>query len=80
MSMSPNFAQLRTMTDEELIARHDAAATSTVVGTRHYLDELNSRDVRRQTAKMVRLTWVITFLTLVNVVIVAAELLRQPTP
>lgn len=40
-------ADLRSAPDEELIARHDALATSTSVGVNNYLAELDRRDHSR---------------------------------
>ncbi|ARJ05492.1 hypothetical protein GCM10010988_05810 [Cnuibacter physcomitrellae] len=34
---------MRAVSDEQLIAEHDAAATHTIVGTQYYLDELERR-------------------------------------
>ncbi|MDE2716949.1 MAG: hypothetical protein OXI33_08030 [Chloroflexota bacterium] len=82
--MSETVEQLRALTDEELVRRHDRHAQSTVVGTQHYLDELNRRYQERQTASMLRFTkWitfmtvVITIATLVNVVLAVGVLLKQ---
>lgn len=66
--MAPTMAEIRAMSDEELIRRHDEIAESTVVGLAWYRDEIVRRDAARQTATIVRLTLVITMLTSVNVV------------
>jgi hypothetical protein len=68
-------AELRSLSDEELVRQHDMLTATTTAGTRYYLEELNRREVVRQGRLMVRLTWVITALTAVNlaaVVVIAA--------
>ena len=57
--------ELRALSDDELIRRYDSLAGSTVVGTQHYLDELNRRDQVRQTEAMHGLTKWITRMTVV---------------
>ena len=67
-------AELRLLSDEGLVKQHDALAATTVVGTGFYLDELRRREAARQGGLMIRLTWVITALTAINlaaVVVVA---------
>lgn len=78
MGAIPKFAELEALSDEDLVARYDAAATNTVVGTGFYRDELFRRAQDRQAAAMVRfseqvrnMTTVILGLTVVNVVLVA---------
>jgi len=56
--------ELRSLSDDELIRRHDALAGNTVVGTQHYLDELTRRDVVRQGERMEKLTRSINILTI----------------
>ncbi|MEA2573358.1 MAG: hypothetical protein QOH93_656 [Chloroflexia bacterium] len=63
--MSETLKDLRALPDEELIRRHDEHAQSTVVGTAHYLRELERRDQDRQTQAMVNLTRWITLMTLI---------------
>ena len=89
--MAEQLRELRSLSDDEIIERHDAQAGAVGVATDHYLQELARRDQDRQTslmldytkqmAKMTRailwLTIVITILTVVNVAI-AAALLRVP--
>ena len=72
MGMAPNLSQLREMSEADILARYDAAAQSTVVGTQFYLDELNRRTADRQTDALLRytrtlarLTWVLVVLTIV---------------
>jgi hypothetical protein len=59
-------AELRSLSDEELIKQHDALVANTVAGTGFYLGELRRRESARQERRMTRLTWVITALTGVN--------------
>jgi hypothetical protein len=62
---------LRGMTDDKLVTAHDAViAAPGLVGQDYYLAELARRAADRQTTTMVRLTWVIAALTVVNVVAV----------
>lgn len=82
MGMYPRAAELRAMSDEELVARLDDLARGTQVGTQFYLDELRRRETDRQTAAMLglantirRLTWVIAVLTVVLTVLTAVSLL-----
>jgi signal transduction histidine kinase len=81
VGMHPRAAELRAMSDEELVARLDDLARGTQVGTQFYLDELR-RETDRQTAAMLgltntirRLTWVIAVLTVVLTVLTAVSLL-----
>ena len=71
---SKTIADLRGLSEADLIAQHDALAHTTQVGVRYYLDELNRRTVQRQGQRMERLTIVIGFLTLVNVVAVVIDI------
>jgi hypothetical protein len=76
--MAETIAELRNLTDEEIIRRHDENAIHTIVGTQHYLDELARRDAVRQGERMEKLTgsidWltrVITVATIVGVLLTA---------
>jgi hypothetical protein len=80
----PKFAELQALTDDELISRYDYEAEHTLVGTGFYLNELARREEAKQTAKVVdftkeilKLTNIITYMTLINVVLVAVTLLRE---
>lgn len=64
------------MSDEELERLHDRQAESTQIGLGWLMDELHRRSVARQTTTLVRLTWAISALTLLNLVAVAATLLK----
>jgi hypothetical protein len=57
--------ELRELTDEQLIAEHDAIAPHTFVGVDYYLSELARRDAHRQTRQIVLLTVAIAICTVV---------------
>ena len=57
--------ELREMSDEDIIERHDDLANSTLIGTKHYLSELVRRDQDRQTKAMLSLTNKINIMTVV---------------
>jgi hypothetical protein len=67
--------ELRELSDEELVRQHDDLVTGgTAVSQEYYLQELARRDTSQReasmvdlTAKLVRLTWAIFGLTVVNV-------------
>lgn len=76
--MSEPLQELRALSDEELVRRHDQRAKHTVVGVNHYLAELARRDQDRQTSAMLqytqqikRLTVVVTAATVLNAVVFA---------
>ncbi len=66
--MSFRLEELRNISTEDLVKRHDHAAENTVVGVDYYLDELSRRDQEAQTRAMLRLTWLIAGMTGVMVV------------
>lgn len=81
--MALSLSDLRNLTDDELVERHDAQARTTVVGTQYFEDELNRRYQERQTASMLRFTkWItimtviITMATLANIGLTVAVLLQ----
>jgi hypothetical protein len=63
------YTQLQSLSDEELVERHDKIAVG-AVNVSYYLAELSRRTVERQGNQMVRLTRVIAALTVVNVLAV----------
>ena len=72
--MAETVAELRAMSENELIKNHDAHARSVQVGTNHYLRELHRRDQMHLSKQMLRytrsMTWmtvIITVATLMNV-------------
>jgi len=67
------YAELKAMTDDELIIRHDAAAANTVYGVQWYVDELSRRRADKATEALVRLTAVLNWLTVVVALFTAAS-------
>lgn len=81
--MSELLKDLRLLSDEEIIGRHDRLAESTQVGVNHYLSEIARRDQDRQTRAMLSFTkWItimtiaITVLTIANVIIAVLLILE----
>ena len=77
--MAKSVAELRALTDDEVIERHDRQAQKTHIGLSYWEDELNRRYQQRHTEAMHRYTqWValmtliVTVATLVNVGIATA--------
>lgn len=71
------FKNIDELGDAELRERFMDAAlqASGNVGASFWLDEIRRRESRRQSQTMLRLTWVIGALTLVNAILVAATVL-----
>ena len=61
--MAETIAELRAMSTDELITKHDAHAKSVQVGTNHYLRELQRRDQLSLGEKMLTYTRWITLMT-----------------
>lgn len=81
--MAETIRELQVLSTEQLIQKHDEIAAGTTVGTNHYLAELARRDQQqtncellRLSRTMTRLTWVITFATIINVILVCVPLFR----
>lgn len=81
MGMAPSHVDLANLSDDELVARYNTLASTTVVGTQFYLDELTRRRMSKESARMLtltqtmeRLTWVILILTVINIVVAAIPL------
>jgi hypothetical protein len=73
----PKFSELEGLTDQELKDRFDR--TNELGQTFHvpfYLDELRRRQSKRSEDTMRHLTFVIAFLTLVNVAVVVVALFK----
>ncbi len=62
---SPSLKELRAMSDDQLIEKHDALAKDTGVGTQHFLDEVARREQSRQTETMLSYTRWITWMTII---------------
>lgn len=73
--MAESLKELRSLSNDELIKNHDELAKQTVVGTRHYLNELYRRDTDRATRTIVRLTWSIAGMTVIVTLATIAMLL-----
>ena len=74
------WANLKELSDDELIAEHDAVAENTAVGAQHYLDELRYRQqacvaerIKNLTKVILVLTGIVTIATIVNVVVEIAR-------
>ena len=63
--MSEAIAELRTLSEEKLIANHGSVAQHTQVSTNHYLQELYRRDQERVAKAMLTYTRRITALTII---------------
>jgi len=61
--MSPKWGELKTLSDTELIAKHDHIARNTYVGTGYFVEELRYRQQFRINQSMRRLTHCILWLT-----------------
>lgn len=77
MNIIPAHDQLGRLSDEQLIARYNENANSTLDSANFYLDELARRQLLRQNKQMLALTVTITVLTIVNVVLVAVAVLES---
>ena len=80
--MAPSLTELRSLSDEEIIRRHDDAARGTQTSVNYYLTELARRDQDTQTKAMLSytkeirsltgqirfLTWIMAFLTVGSVI------------
>jgi len=80
--MSHTLAQLRSLSEADLISEHDRLAHTTHNGVNYYLNELARRDQNKQTELMLKyakhmfwLTIAVTVLTGINVVAVLFPLI-----
>ena len=76
--MSEKLVDLRRMSIDELIKKHDELAKNTAVGILHYLEEISRRDTEQANKMMLKfnnqirvMTIIITILTFVNIILVA---------
>jgi hypothetical protein len=65
VSTYPSYSQLRTMSEEGLIAELDRIAERSELGAPWYLAELSRRELARQTAILLRLAWIVAVLAFV---------------
>lgn len=70
MYAEKSLKELRGLSEDELIRRHDSISKSRPVTLEYYLTELARRDAEEREKRMLLLTWVIAGLTLVNAVFV----------
>lgn len=66
-----SWEELNAMTDEQLVARFNATRANVSVGLQWWLDELVRRRADRATDALVRLTNVLTWLTVILAVLTA---------
>jgi hypothetical protein len=81
--MAYTIAELRKLSDEDLIREHDSVATSTVMGLNYYSNELarraqahETRTIVDYTRQLTILTWVIAIATVVNLALAAILVIR----
>ena len=63
--MTLSYQELRDISKQELIARHDAEAKNAAGNVNYYLDEIQRRDASETNRKIQRYTWTMTMLTFV---------------
>jgi hypothetical protein len=68
----PSYSQLRTMSEDGLVAELDRLAERTELGTQCYLEELTRRQLARQTTTLLRLSWIMAVLTFAVTLLAAA--------
>ena len=73
--MANTIRELRGLTDDELIERHDKFAVD-IFTTKTYLDELKRRHENRHSTWIFRFTAVITIATVINVGFAVCDVLR----
>jgi hypothetical protein len=69
VSSYPSYSQLRTMSEAELIEKLDRIAERSQLGAPCYLAELTRRELARQTAILLRLTWIVAVLAFLVVLL-----------
>ena len=65
MAYRYKWADVKKLSDSELIAEYDARAGNTVLGTKFFEAELRDRHQSRIAARVKMLTWLILWLTVV---------------
>lgn len=78
--MVHTWAELKNLSEDELIAQHDRLAKTTVVGTGHYLEELRYRHHARVAFQMRNLTWAILGLTVIVTIATIVNVYVQLLP
>jgi hypothetical protein len=69
VSSYPSYSQLRTISEEGLIAELDRIAERSKLSAQVYLAELTRRELARQTAILLRLAWIVAVLAFVVVLL-----------
>lgn len=69
-----SYRELRKLTDQEVEDLHDEGREQVQVGMQWFRDELHRRQEDRRLVAMVKLTWIIAGLTLINAILVAVTL------
>ncbi len=74
------YEELTSLPDAELRQRYNTAAPQTMIGTGHYLDELNRRELARLNRRVGRfMAWTVT-LALIVVLLLAALVALEIRP
>lgn len=76
MGSYPSSSQLRTMSEEGLIAELDRIAERSELGAPRYLVELTRRELAHQIAILVRLSWIMALPGLVVTLVAGALVLN----
>jgi hypothetical protein len=79
--VSYSIADLRAMSDEQLIGEHDEVARTTSMGTAYFVDELERRSRERSTAasnRLARASFILSIVsTLIAVVAIVVSLIHR---
>lgn len=68
------YSELMSQPDESLIKEYDRLAPMTTLGVGFIRDELHRREMKRNGDTMLKLTWILLILTIVNLVLVAVSI------
>lgn len=72
--MSYTIKELQSLSDEEIIAAHDAITNGVTIGVSYYLDEIRRRETAAAMKSSQRLAWAATFLGAVGTFAAVASL------
>ena len=75
--MAHKLIELRGMSDEDLVREHDEMAQHTIMGLNYYRDEIQRREIAAMNRRMERLTWSVSIMTAVILVLTALLLWRD---
>jgi hypothetical protein len=76
VSTYPNYSQLRTMSEEAVIAELDRIAERSELGAQLYLGELMRRELARQSTTLLQLSLIMALLTFVVTVLAVTVMLN----